>query len=145
MVHLWNSFFSPAPADNQATLGPKLITYTPRIHHHEHGTLNQAMHITTDAPSQLQEFTWCACHVTTSLPWTPLTYSVVLFLPHPQNRARKSLCNLRTLKPHCVDFTRQQQLLTFFLRGTVCVLLIKYINQILRGGGCFCVSIFVDG
>jgi len=33
--------------------------------------------------------------------------TLVLFLPCPQNRARKSLCNLRTLKPHRVDFTRQ--------------------------------------
>ena len=40
-----------------------------------------------------------------------------------------TVCNLRTLKPRRVDFTRQQQLLTFFLRGTVWVLLIKYINQ----------------
>ena len=40
--------------------------------------------------------------------------SLVLFLPRAQNRARKSLCNLRTLKPRRVDFTRQQQFLTFF-------------------------------
>ena len=46
---------------------------------------------------------------------------LVLFLPRPQNRARKSLCNLRTLKPRRVDFTRQQQFLTFFLRGTIYV------------------------
>ena len=30
---------------------------------------------------------------------------VVLFLPRPQNRGRKSLCNLRTLKLRRVDFT----------------------------------------
>jgi hypothetical protein len=32
----------------------------------------------------------------------------------PQNCTRKSLCNLRTLKPHRINFTRQQQFLTFF-------------------------------
>ena len=40
--------------------------------------------------------------------------TLVLFLPRPQNRARKSLCNLRTLKPRHVDFMRQQRFLTFF-------------------------------
>ena len=48
-------------------------------------------------------------------------FLVVLFLPRPQNRARKSLCNLWALKPCRVDFTRQQQFLTIFLRGTVYV------------------------
>jgi hypothetical protein len=47
--------------------------------------------------------------------------TLVLFLPRPQNRARKSLCNLRTLKPRRVNFTRQKQFLTFLLRGTVYV------------------------
>ena len=47
---------------------------------------------------------------------------IVLFLPRPQNRARKSLCNLRTLKPRRVDFTRQQQFLTFFFeRNHLCM------------------------
>jgi len=36
---------------------------------------HQAVHITTDAPSQLREFVWSAYHVTASPPWTPLTYS----------------------------------------------------------------------
>ena len=44
---------------------------------------------------------------------------LVLFLPRPTNRARKCLCNLRTLKSRRVDFTRQQQTLANFLRGTV--------------------------
>jgi len=46
---------------------------------------------------------------------------LVLFLPCPQNRTRKSLCNLRTLKLCRVDFTRRQRFLTFYLRGIVYV------------------------
>ena len=42
-------------------------------------------------------------------------------LTMPQNRARKSLCNLRTLQPCRVGFMRQQQFLSIFLRGTVYV------------------------
>ena len=46
---------------------------------------------------------------------------LVLFLPCLQNHARKSLCNLRTLKPHRADFMQQQLFLTIFMRGTVYV------------------------
>ena len=51
------------------------------------------------------------------------TFLLVLFLPRPQNRARKPLCNLRTLKPRRVDFTRRQQFLTFFFfeRNRLCI------------------------
>jgi hypothetical protein len=44
------------------------------------------------------------------------SHILVLFLPRPQNHARKSLCNLRTLKSCRVDFMQQQRLLIFILR-----------------------------
>ena len=43
---------------------------------------------------------------------------VVLFLPRPQTRGRKSLCNLRNSKPSRVDFTRQQMTLAFIKKGS---------------------------
>jgi len=44
---------------------------------------------------------------------------LVLFLPCPQYHARKSLCNLRTLKPSRINFMRQQQYLAIILRETI--------------------------